>query len=539
MFSLPNLNKKYKNHTQTPIYQFRGKMDENKALNKIINTLHPLERRVLKVLPKTNDLERLSKLTQLSQVEVMRAMQWLQNKKIVVIKQDTKEIIRLDSNGENYKKNGLPEKKLLESLKTKDLTLQQAKDKAGLNKEELNVCLGLLRQKAAIVIVKEKDLMIKITEQGKRLLESDMPEEIFLQKDFPVDVNSLSVEEKNLLQQLKKRKMMVKVEYSKQKAAQMTELGAKLVSMTVDMAPIEDRVTSAMLKDGSWKKKKFRAYDVKADVPSIFGGKRHFINQAIRSIKRIWLDMGFREMDGPSVQTSFWDLDALFVPQDHPARAMQDTFYIKNPSHGKLPSAELVKRVKAAHENGWTTGSLGWQDSWSEDIAKQNLMITHDTYLSAKVLASIKLEDLPIKTFQVMKVFRNEVMDWKHLFEFYQVGGIVVDENANFSHLKAYLRTFYSKMGYSSVRIRPAHFPYTEPSAEVDVWNEEKQEWVELGGAGIFRPEVVKPLLGKDIPVLAWGLGLERIITMRYKFSDLRDLYKNDIKQLRETNIWV
>ena len=94
-------------------------------------------------------------------------------------------------------------------------------------------------------------------------------------------------------------------------------------------------------------------------------------------------------------------------------------------------------------------------------------------------------------------------------------------------------------MGYSDVRIRPAHFPYTEPSCEVEVFHPIKKTWLELGGAGIFRPEVVIPLLGKDIPVLALGLGLDRIISSYYKITDIRDLYKNDLKQLREAKTWT
>jgi phenylalanyl-tRNA synthetase alpha chain len=217
---------------------------------------------------------------------------------------------------------------------------------------------------------------------------------------------------------------------------------------------------------------------------------------------------------------------------------MQDTFYIKNPRYGKLPK-KLVVRVKATHENGWTTGSKGWQYKWSEKEAKKLLMITHDTYLSARTLASLKKDDLPWKSFQIMKVFRNEALSWKSLFEFIQIGGIVVDQNANFKHLKGYLKEFFKKMGFPDVRIRPAYFPYTSPSAEIDVFHPIKKQWVELGGSGIFRPEVVKPLLGFECPVLAWGLGMERTIMEYYKIKDVRDVYKNDLKQLREIKLWI
>ena len=185
------------------------------------------------------------------------------------------------------------------------------------------------------------------------------------------------------------------------------------------------------------------------------------------------------------------------------------------------------------------TGSTGWQQPWSEEKAKELLLRTHNTVLSAQAIARLNESDLPAKFFTVGKVFRNETMDWKHLFEFTQVEGIVVDPKANLRHLKGYVREFFLKMGFKDVRLRPSHFPYTEPSLEVDVLHPLRNEWVELGGAGIFRPEVVQPLLGRAVPVLAWGLGMERIITDYYKITDLRDIYRNDVQQLRDARLWV
>jgi phenylalanyl-tRNA synthetase alpha chain len=167
------------------------------------------------------------------------------------------------------------------------------------------------------------------------------------------------------------------------------------------------------------------------------------------------------------------------------------------------------------------------------------LLRTHTTSLSARTLASLRESDLPAKYFAIGKVFRNETLDWKHAFEFYQTEGIVVDENANFRHLLGYLKEFYLKMGFSKIKFVPSFFAYTEPSVEVQVWHPERKEWIELGGAGVFRPEVTAPLLGKAIPVLAWGQGFDRIIMDYYKIKDLREMYANDIKQLREKEVWM
>ena len=175
----------------------------------------------------------------------------------------------------------------------------------------------------------------------------------------------------------------------------------------------------------------------------------------------------------------------------------------------------------------------------SKEEAKKVLLRTHTTVLSAQTISRLNKNDLPAKFFSVGKVFRNEALDWKHLFEFNQVEGIVVDPNANLKHLKGYLREFFGKMGYIDIRMRPSHFPYTEPSMEVDVLHPKKNVWIELGGVGIFRPEVVVPLLGEDIPVLAWGLGMPRIISGYFEITDIRDLYKNDLKQIREMKMWM
>ena len=242
------------------------------------------------------------------------------------------------------------------------------------------------------------------------------------------------------------------------------------------------------------------------------------------------MDLGFEEIYGDHVHTAFWDMDALFVPQDHPAREMQDTFYLEH--KGDLP--KIYKKIKEAHEKGGDTGSTGYKYKWSEEEASKVLLRTHTTVLSAIEIAKLKKEDLPKKFFSVNKVYRNEALDWKHLFEFYQVEGIVIDPNANFRHLLGYLKNYYNKLGYEKVRVRPAHFPYTEPSVEVEVYHPIKKQWVELGGAGIFRPEVVEPLLGFECPVLAWGQGFERGIAEILKITDIREIYNNDLKNLRE-----
>jgi len=503
-------------------------------LEKLILKLHPFERAVLPILKEEKDFQQISKKSKLQEIEVMRALQWLENKALLTISSTTKKVISLDKNGLLYLKEGLPEKSFLNSLSDEFKGLNVITKKSKLSREEVNACIGLLRKKNAIEVAKGEHLQIKLTGQGKKLQKEKSPEELFLQKDFPLEVTTLTGTDKALFEELKKRKEFLKVEDVKETTVTLTELGKKVSSLDLT-EEVTNRLTTGMLKKGDWKQTKFRAYDVEINVPQKYPGKKHFENEALEYIKSIWLEMGFKEMTGNYVQSAFWDLDALFVPQDHPAREMQDTFYL----HGKAKLPELWKKIKEVHENGADTGSKGWRYKFSKEEAEQVLLRTHTTVLSAQTIAKLKKEDLPAKFFAIGKVFRNEALDWKHLFEFYQVEGIVIDPNANLKHLKGYLTQFYKKMGFDKVRMRPAHFPYTEPSLEVDVFHPVKKQWVELGGAGIFRPEVVKPLLGFDCPVLAWGQGMGRIISEYWNITDIRDINENDLKQIREMKLWL
>ncbi len=501
-------------------------------MKQLIAGLHPLERKVIPYLKDKVKLSELVKKTKLKEVEVMRALQWLENKNVLKIKLNFSEEIKLDKLGENYKKQGLPEKKFLNSIKgeTKVASIK-------LDKQELNACIGILKRQGAINISKKsKELIVSITEQGKKLLKKDSLEEALLKK-LPMDLEKLKPEEKLAFKNLSARKGIIKTELVKERTILLNETGKKLAKEKL-IDKFIDSLTPKMLENSSWKGKEFRSYDVKINVPQIYGGKRHFVNQAMDYARRVWIELGFKEMEGPILNTSFWNFDALFTAQDHPVREMQDTFFVKNPKKGKLPNMKLVNNVKLTHEKGGNVNSKGWQYQWSEEIAKQNVLRTHTTVLSAKTLAKLKKSDWPAKYFAIGKCFRNEAVDWKHLFEFNQSEGIVVDPNANFRHLLGYLKRFFSKLGFPNARFRPAYFPYTEMSVEVDVFHPQKKQWVELGGAGMFRPEVVEPLLGEPVPVLAWGPGFDRIIVDYYKIKDLRDLYRNDIKQLRNMKIW-
>jgi len=491
-----------------------------------------IEKKVLPYLEEKN-ISEICKKSNLDKVSVLRALEYLSNKKVINLEIEKKKVVDVGVNGALYRKKGLPERRLLLLLDEKRIiSLDDAQEQSGLSPDEFKISLGVLKGKALIEIKNGKIFL----SASRGEISKKSIEELFLES-LPIEEDKLNPEQMFSLKSLQKRKEIIQIEERKKFLIKVTSLGKEIMnSKEVSYDLIEQITPEILKKEQNWKGKKFRRYDITLPVPKINGGKRHFVNSSIDYARKVWTEMGFEEMSGNFVQPSFWVFDALFTAQDHPVREMQDTFFVNH--SGELPDKKIVESVKLAHEKG-VSGSKGWSYNWNEEEAKKEVLRTHTTCLSAKTLSQLKKEDFPKKYFAVGKVFRNETVDWSHGFEFYQTEGIVVDPSLNFKHLLGYLREFYKKMGFSKVRFSPAYFPYTEPSVEVNVWHSEKKVWLELGGAGIFRPEITVPLLGIDVPVLAWGLGFDRIITDYYKINDLRELYKNDITKLRKMKSWV
>ncbi|MHA1585168.1 MAG: phenylalanine--tRNA ligase subunit alpha [Promethearchaeota archaeon] len=311
-----------------------------------------------------------------------------------------------------------------------------------------------------------------------------------------------------------------------------------------DIQPIDEEIqliTSDMIKSGEWKESlgKLKQYDVKIDGPRIPSGKMHPITIIKNDIRKIFHSMGFQEIRGPIIETAFYNFDCLYQPQDHPAREMHDTFYLKNPATGDLPPKKIIDKIKAIHENGGDSGSTGWNYSWSSEIAKKTLLRTHTTATTLRNLSRFVNEkaELPIKLFCVDRVFRNEKVDRTHLAEFEQIEGIIIGKNVTLCDLIGQITEFYKQMGFKKIVTRPGFFPYTEPSMEIAVYSEELGAWLEMGGSGIFRPEVTSAWGIKDpVRVLAWGMGMERLAMLKLKRNDIRDLYQSPIEWLREVS---
>lgn len=288
-------------------------------------------------------------------------------------------------------------------------------------------------------------------------------------------------------------------------------------------------LSPAMLRDGSWKDKSFRAYSIQVPPSRLLVGRRNPYCSYLDQVKDKLVSLGFEEFDGPLVETEFWNSDALFMPQFHSARDIHDVYYVAEPTHAKEIQEPYLSRVAQAHENGWETGSKGWDYGFDRDFTRRLILRSQGTVMSAKTLHQAKV---PGKYFGILRCFRYDQVDATHLSDFYQTEGIVLGEDVNLRTLMGMLEMFAVELaGATDVKCVPGYFPFTEPSVEIHIKHPELG-WFELGGSGIFRPEVTEPM-GVSVPVLAWGLGIDRMALMHLGLNDLRELFSPNIENVR------
>jgi len=456
----------------------------------------------------------------LGEKETMSAASWLRSKGLVKISKKSTTFYLTNSEGQKYAEEGLPERRAVEWLNQfgespiEDLPLDEGEKK---------VVVGWLKRKNFVDLEKTED-GLKLVPTGNLNETPDEPLLVLLNRQ-PISEKKI---DKEGLALLKGRQLLETKEEITRKFT-LTPDGQNF-----DLKGIDDNLigelTPEMIQSGVWKDKAFQRYGLDTNVEPTDHATLHPLTHFTEEIRSIFLQMGFTEIEGDYVESAFWNMDALFIPQDHPARELQDTFYLSEPASFVINDGETMDRVKAIHEDGGETESIGWGSDWSREVAQQALLRTHTTVGTIRYLS--EHSEPPIRVFSVGRVFRREALDATHLPEFTQVEGIIVEPEANFGMLIGVLKEFYRRMGFPDVRVRPAYFPYTEPSMEVEV--KFGDSWLELGGSGIFRPEVTAPF-GIDCPVLAWGLGLERLAMLRLGIKDIRMLYQSDLQWLKET----
>jgi len=499
--------------------------------------------KILKEKEKNVIAEDLAKELNIDYIVLMSAVNDLIEYNLGGFKEKEINKISLNEEGRKYLKNLLPERQLLQFLiknNIKEISINDFLKKTKF--DESFFYIGLSNMKKNRWIAESK-----ATRENKIfLVEDQYPEtklEGFLKKfeDNPtLDYASLSKADKHQADILNKRKLIDKTRKT-ERIIFLTEKGKKQTLSKIQELKQVSKITYEMITSKTWNKYELKPFDVTKPGPLLKAGKVHPLINLINEIRDVFLSMGFTEIRGPIIESAFYNFDALFQPQDHPARELQDTFYLRNPKAAKLPEKDRVLAVKATHENGGDSGSLGWGYEWDEEIAKKTLLRPHTTATTMRRLAQFyrNQEQVPVKVFCVDRVFRNERVDKSHLAEFTQIEGIVIDDNLTLCDLIGLLSEFYKKLGFKKIITKPGFFPYTEPSMEASVYYDKLGEWLEMGGSGIFRPEVTYPWgIREPTRVLAWGQGLERIAMLYYDRSDMRDFYINPIKWLRQQSYY-
>jgi len=501
-------------------------------------TVTATQAKLLKSIQESKEVsqKKLVETTQLDQVIVAKTILELSEMGFIDSIEKTEQEISLTKEGKSYLKNGLPEKQVFSALqKVKGkILLDEFKENSGLDPMLINIAIGWLRKKGWVEFSKEG----KKTFVSAKEMTDDLDEEVLTRvKNNEIEgiVKAPRVQES--LKNLKKRKILDVVE-KRIRIVKITAEGEQLLKKGLKVQDkLETSLTPKMIITGSWSKKKFKAYDPTENVPVTHFGRKHPIIEVINEMREIFFEMGFNEIRGPIVESEFWNFDALFQPQDHPAREMHDTFKLAQPQKAQMPSKEIVDNVAKTHQNGWKTKSKGWGYKWSLTEAERLVLRTHTTATTVRHLSKAYKEwTPPEKVFSIDRTYRNEAIDYKHLAEFMQFEGIIVDKNVTLRNLMGTIKTFYGKMGFKKIRLTPSFYPYTEPSMSTLIYVDKFKTWFEMGGSGIFRPEVTLPFGVKE-KVLAWGQGLDRLVMLKLDLDDIREVYSTNIDRLRNTPV--
>jgi len=467
-----------------------------------------IEYRVLKVLSKDwKNISEIAKELNEDEYKVFRALGFLNSKGLVDVKEETVKYYVLSDLGKKYLNEGLPEKRLLDLLEEKKEIPINELEKF-FDRDEITFSLGFLRRNNAIEI-KEGKVIFK-----KRI----KTQEDILKK---IDEGSATEEE---IKSFLNRKGILKLVEKKVYYFRINENGEKILK-EYDPEKYIYHYTKEVLDNEIWKKKKFSKYNIDIRVPLAEIGKYNPYLEFLDRLREELVSMGFEEMNGYRfIVSHFWNLDSLFVPQDHPAGdiSLMDTFLLKGFNEIIDFPEDLYKKVREQH--------IKFYKSWDDYVAKTPILVSHDTTFSAMQILKAKI---PGKYFIIEKVFRYDTIDAKHFIEFTQLDGIILDKDLSFRDLLGILREIIiNVVGAEDVRFYPAFFPFTEPSVEVYA-KHKKLGWIEVAGAGIFRKEVLEPF-GINVPVLAWGMGIDRLAMIYLGIDDIRELHTKNIRKLQD-----
>ncbi len=456
----------------------------------------------------------------------------LEEESLLDVSQEEGEEISLTDEGERYVETGLPERRLYEAAlglgaDEEPVSMGEVIGRSGLEGPEVDIALSNYARKEYGKI-----------ESGELSATADREE------DAEADALALigaedPVPDESVLDDLARRDLITRHE-STVRSVTLTEAGVTPLMEGVEESETVGQLTSEMLTTGEWRDVEFASYNVEADAADVAGGKKHVLRQTADRVKDVLVGMGFEEMAGPHVDADFWINDALFMPQDHPARTHWDRFTLERPERMDDLPEDLLDRVRSAHLDGVGADGEGYHSPWSEEMAREIALRGHTTSLSMRYLSGDAVGKLepPQRYFSIEKAYRNDTLDPTHLLEFFQIEGWVMAEELSVRDLKGTFAEFYERFGITDLQFKPHYNPYTEPSFELFGHHPETGELIEIGNSGMFRPEVLEPL-GVECDVMAWGLALERLAMLITGAEDIRDLHGTlaDIDFLREAEV--
>ncbi|MFH1391736.1 MAG: phenylalanine--tRNA ligase subunit alpha [Candidatus Diapherotrites archaeon] len=473
-----------------------------------IRSLSDIEKKCLKVLSqKEKEISEISKEANINIDSVRRAVNWLNEKGFAKITHIKTIKAGLTKEGKNALENGLPEQKMLDVLSEEGMSFDDAMKKANLSQQEFNVALGLNKRKNFVIISKKEKPMLELTGISKGFENEEKKElEKISQGETPDSKISKELIARGLIEE--KEEIIRKISITKEGSS---ALSSKEFSEE-------------------------RNYNIHEKVPELFIGKKQPYIQFLNNIRKKLVALGFKEMPERLVNQEFYNFDVLFQPQNHPARTWTDTYQLKNPKIGKLPKQEKVNAIKHAHEHGGKTISKGWGYNWNPEIAAKLMPTAHGTAADARQM--IEGVEYPRKYFVINRCFRPDVLDATHLIEFNQLDGFIVGEGLSFRSLLGVLKDFAIEIaGATDVKFFPDYYPFTEPSVQLSAKHPDLG-WVEFAGAGIFRPEITESLGIKE-PVLAWGMGVDRLAMFKLGIKDIRHLFSDDLAWLRKSKMVI
>lgn len=503
-----------------------------------LKSLHPLEVKTLLHVEAGAEFgsELLEKELGFNTGQSNQALSWLSAKNLTQeVRRDTRTFYERTELGAEYAAQGTPIERIFKALEEGGaLTMSEIVAATGLEQKDVGSVYGRLSKEG--VLTMDGDKRVSIAAEDHQDVDAIARSLLERAAEAPIDERTLSDDERGVAAANAKKRgagsAMFRVVERESVWYRLSGDGETIREQLAASGMTGDeigRLTPEMLRDGSWRNRTFREYAVGAPVSRLLPGRRNPYSEYLDTVKDKLVSLGFQEFDGPLVETEFWNSDALFMPQFHSARDIHDVYYVKEPDHAREIQEPYLSNVARTHEDGWETGSRGWGYRFDRDFTRRLILRSQGTVMSAKTLPTA---EVPGKYFGILRCFRYDQVDATHLSDFYQTEGIVLGEEVNLRNLLGLLRMFAEELaGATEVKYVPGYFPFTEPSVEVHI-KHPRLGWFELGGSGIFRPEVTKPM-GIDVPVLAWGLGIDRMALMHLGLNDLRELFSSDIESVR------